>query len=135
MRVARRLSTDITALYVAVEPELGEKLQRKWDLARHGGVPLVVIPSPYREVVDPLRRWLDNLHRENPDTLINLLVPVVVTNEPFDNYLHNGAADQILRDLRYTEGIIVTEIPFYVNMNPTESVLAYDPNQSMNADD
>ncbi|MDB4895549.1 MAG: amino acid transporter [Firmicutes bacterium] len=135
MRVARRLSTDITALYVAVEPELGEKLQRKWDLARHGGVPLVVIPSPYREVVEPLRRWLDNLHRENPDTLINLLVPVVVTNEPFDNYLHNGAADQILRDLRYTEGIIVTEIPFYVNMNPTESVLAYDPNQSMNADD
>jgi len=117
MRVARRISTDITAVYVAVEPELGEKITRKWDLNRHGGVPLMVIASPFREVVAPLRGYLDSLLRAEPDTLINLLVPVIATNEPFDNYLHNGAADQILRELRFSEGIIITEIPFYVNMS------------------
>jgi amino acid transporter len=128
MKVARRISDDITAVYVAVEPELGEKYQRKWDLQRHSGVPLVVIPSPFRDVAEPLRQYLEQLRRETPDAVINLLVPVIVTNEPFDNYLHNGAADQLLRELRFTEGIIVTEIPFYVNMSHSaESVLAYTP--------
>jgi amino acid transporter len=130
IRVARRISEDITAIYVAVEPELGEKFQRKWDLARHGGVPLVVLQSPYRDVVEPLRRYLDKLRREHPETLVNLLVPVVVTNEPFDNYLHNSAAEMLLREMRYTDGIIVTEIPFYVNMSPAaNAVLAYQPAQ------
>jgi amino acid transporter len=130
LRVARGMSSDVTAVYVAVEPELGEKIERKWDLKRHSGTPLVVLPSPYREVVEPLRRYLDRLHVELPDTVINLLVPVVVTNEPFDEYLHNGYADQILRELRYTEGIVVTVIPFYVNMDPhAENVIAYEPDQ------
>jgi hypothetical protein len=131
LRIARRISGDITAVYVAVEPEAGEKIRQKWDLRRHGGTPLVVLPSPYREVVEPLRRYLDRLHLEQPDTVINLLVPVVVTNEPFDEYLHNGHADHILRELRYTEGIIVTEIPFYVNMGPdADRVIAYEPKQA-----
>jgi amino acid transporter len=127
MRVARRLSDDITAVYVAIEPELGEKFERKWDLNRHGGVPLAILPSPYRDVVAPLRKYLDKLQHEHPDTLINLLVPVIVTNEPFDEYLHNGAADMILRELRYSQGIIVTEIPFYVNMHTSDpGVLCYE---------
>jgi amino acid transporter len=130
MKVARQISNDITAVYVAVEPELGEKYQRKWDLERHSGVPLVVLSSPYREVVEPLRKYLDRLRRETPEAMITLLVPVVATNEPFDNYLHNGAADQLLRELRFTEGIIVAEIPFYVNMsNSAEGVLAYTPDE------
>jgi hypothetical protein len=127
MRVARRISKDVTAVYVAVEPEIGEKVARKWDKARHGGTELVVVPSPYREVVAPLREYLAQLHRRDPKTLINLLVPVVVTNEPFDDYLHNGYADQILRDLRFSEGIIITEIPFYVNMDPNADKIVIDP--------
>jgi amino acid transporter len=127
MRVAKRLSKDITAVYVAVEPELGEKVARKWDKNRHGGTELVVLPSPYRDVVGPLKEYLHKLHLEQPDTLINLLVPVIVTNEPFDDYLHNGHADQILRELRFSEGIIITEIPFYVNMDPNAPRVVIDP--------
>ncbi|MGE5673701.1 MAG: APC family permease [Mycobacterium leprae] len=128
LAVARRISDDITAVYVAVDPEHGEKVKRKWDLNRHGGVPLEIVQSPYRDVVAPLRKYLDKLRADNPGTIINLLVPVVVTNEPLDNYLHNGNADRIIRDMRYTEGIILTEIPFYVNMHAKDDrVIAYTP--------
>jgi hypothetical protein len=129
MRVARRVSGDITAVYVATDPELGEKVSRKWDVRRHKGVELVVLPSPYRNVVQPLRKYLDELLQKHPHTLINLLVPVVVTNDPFDTYLHNGTADQLLRELRYSEGILITVIPFYVNMDPGagSSIAAYPP--------
>jgi amino acid transporter len=128
MRVAHRMSNDVTAVYVATDPELGEKLARKWDIERHGGTPLVVLASPYRDVVSPLRKYLNRLQQEHPTTLINLLVPVIVTNEPFDNYLHNGHADQLIRELRFSEGIVITEIPFYVDMDHrSDRVIAYRP--------
>ncbi|MCL5677239.1 MAG: APC family permease [Firmicutes bacterium] len=127
MKVARRISKDITAVYVAVEPEEGERIRRKWDVRRHGGVQLTVIPSAYRTVVEPLHRFLAKMQEEDPGTLINLLVPVIVTNEAFDSYLHNGTADQILRELRFTEGVIITVIPFYVNMHDAEEgVIAHE---------
>ncbi|HEY3365488.1 MAG TPA: APC family permease [Symbiobacteriaceae bacterium] len=118
MKVARQISDDISAVYVAVDPEQGQKIARKWDVARHKGVLLTVLESPYRTVVPPLRKYLDELHKRNPRTLVNLLVPVIATNDPFDAYLHNGTADQLLRELRYSEGILMTIIPFYVNMDP-----------------
>ncbi|HEY3316470.1 MAG TPA: APC family permease [Bacillota bacterium] len=118
LRVARRISPDMTAVYVAVDPEDGDRIKAKWDLKRHHGVPLVVLNSPYREVVGPLRNYLDGLRAADPGALIQLLVPIVVTNEPFDAYLHNGTADLILREFRYTEGVIVTIVPFYVDMRP-----------------
>jgi len=82
------------------------------------GVPLTVVESPYREVVPPLRSFLERLRRENPGVVLDLLVPVIVTNDPFDAYLHNGVAWHIVRELTYSEGIVITVIPFYVDMGP-----------------
>ena len=128
MKVARRISKDITAVYVAVDPDEGERIKRKWDVKRHGGTQLRIIPSPYRTVVEPLHRFLAQMQEEEPRALINLLVPVIVTNEPFDSYLHNGTAEQIIRELRFTEGVVITVIPFYVNMKEAEEgVIAHAP--------
>ncbi|HLN62436.1 MAG TPA: hypothetical protein VK464_12865, partial [Symbiobacteriaceae bacterium] len=113
--MARRLTDDIRAVHVAEEPDEGAALQQRWSRKRYHGVPLVVLPSPYRDVVAPLRGYLDQLLLEQPGTVINLLLPVVVTNEPFKDYLHNGTTDRILREFRYTEGIVVTAIPFFVD--------------------
>lgn len=117
LKVARKISDDITAVFVAVDPQEGERIARKWDVQRHRGVQLKVLPSPYRTVAGPLRRYLEELLESNRGTIINLLVPIILTNDPFDDYLHNGTADQVLRDLRFSEGIIITVIPFYVNVD------------------
>ncbi|MGE5673896.1 MAG: APC family permease [Mycobacterium leprae] len=118
MNLARHIARDITAVYIAADPEAGENLARLWNPEEHGGVKLAVVESPYRTIVPPLRKFLQRMHQENPDSVINLLVPSVVTNDPFDAYLHNGTANQMLRELRFSEGILVTVVPFYVNMDP-----------------
>lgn len=126
--VARTLSDDITAVYVAVDPAEGERVARKWDKGRHGGIDLVVLESPYRTVAGPLFQYLLKLRRENVDALIHLLMPIIVTNDPFDAYLHNGTADQMVRELRFTEGILLTLIPFYVDLSGrTGRVIAPPP--------
>jgi amino acid transporter len=128
LRVARKISTNISAVFVATEPEFGTKMSAKWDLVRHEGVQLTVLESPYRTLVPPLRKYLARLRAEDPSTLINLLVPIIVTTEPFDAYLHNGSASQLIQELRFSEGILLTVIPFFVNMDPDAgSVIACYP--------
>lgn len=120
-RVACRLSPDVVAVHVATEPEYGEHIRRAWQPEKYGGIPLKVLESPFRDVVGPLRAFLDRLLAENPGTVINLLVPAIVTNDPFDGYLHNGTASQILRELVYSEGVLITVIPFYVDLTENGS--------------
>jgi amino acid transporter len=128
LRVARHVSGDITAVHVAVEPEMAKEVHTRWKRRYGNQTPLKVIASPYRDVAGPLRAYLDRLLAEHPGTLVNLMIPVVVTNDPFDAYLHNGTADFLHRELRYTEGLVVTEIPFYVNMSSKKAgVVAYRP--------
>lgn len=115
-RVARRLGRDVVAVHVAVDRDYAQQLRRAWPTDRGGGIPLEILDSPYRNVVDPLREYLDRRLAEEPGRVINLLVPVIVTNDPFDAYLHNGTAYQILRELVYSEGVLITVIPFYVDV-------------------
>ncbi|WP_460039339.1 APC family permease [Thermaerobacter litoralis] len=115
-RVARRLGQEVVAVHVAVDPAYAQQLRREWRPDRTGGIPLEILESPYRNLVEPLRAYLDRRLAEEPGTVINLLVPVIVTNDPFDAYLHNGTANQILRELVYSEGVLITLIPFYVDV-------------------
>jgi amino acid transporter len=135
LRVARHITSDITAVHVAVDSDAAREVRARWKKRYDGLAPLKVIASPYRDVVGPLRAHLDRVLAENPGTLVNLLIPVVVTNDPFDDYLHNGTADQLHRELRYSEGLVVTEIPFYVNMSSrTPGVVAYRPRRRKGRD-
>jgi hypothetical protein len=128
LRVARYIAPEITAVHVAVDPHAADKLKAKWKKRYAGVASLRVLPSPYRDVVGPLQEYLDRRLAERGHTLINLVIPVVVTNQPFDEYLHNGTADLLHRELRYSEGIVVTEVPFYVNVAARKGgVIAYRP--------
>lgn len=126
LRLARHMADEVEAVYVAVEPEAEAEIRRRWERRYGSQVSLKILQSPYRDVVGPLRAYLDRLVAESRDTVINLLLPVVVTNEPLDDYLHNGTADQVHREFRFSEGIVVTEVPFYVDTRGP-GVIAYRP--------
>ena len=113
LNVARRTSPDVTAVFVAEEPADGERLRELWN-ARHPEVPLVVLNSPYRTIVGPMQDYVQDVLRSKPGEVVHLILPVVVTTNLFDAYLHNGTADELIRQLRYTPNLMITEVPFQV---------------------
>ena len=56
----RTLATDVRAVFVTEDPELGDALRRRWE-RQFPGVPLVIVESPYRALVGPLTAYLDVL--------------------------------------------------------------------------
>jgi hypothetical protein len=65
------------ALHVNIDPEASPLIRREWE--KHGqGVPLVILESPYRSIVEPILGYIDEMQSENPDDMITVIVPEFV---------------------------------------------------------
>ncbi len=118
LRYGKSLSTDVVAVSVEIDAGRTRALQEKW--ARWGmGVPLRILPSPYRSVIDPLLRFLNDLEWEiGFDQQITVVLPEFVPARWWHFFLH-GQAALILKLALYfrrRQGhrvTVVTDVPYY----------------------
>ncbi len=114
LRYARRLSDDVTAVHVSIDPAEAEKVQRKWETWGEG-VRLVILESPYRLFIEPLLDYIEEIlaHRQ-PDETITIVVPQFVPSKPWHNLLHTNTANLLRSELLSRPGIIITDVPYQV---------------------
>lgn len=93
IRFARTITSDITALCVDINSENTRRLQQDWT-SHNPGVPLVVLPSPFRSLSGPLLIYISGQINEAKltDREIILLVPEFVTAKWWHHFLHNQTA-------------------------------------------
>jgi len=112
---ARMLSDDITAVHILIEPSEAEKLQKKWE--KWGdGVRLVMLDSPYRQFIEPLLDYINELVRQRqPNEIITVVVPQFVSDTPWEKILHTNTASVLRDELLTTPGIVITDVPYIVS--------------------
>ncbi len=111
---ARSLAPDrLLAASVVTEPEEQEALLRSWA---EFGIPveLHTIYSPYRELTQPVLRYLDELDEENPDDIITVVIPEVVLSNWWSGALHNQSALALKARLLFRPNTVVTSVPVIV---------------------
>jgi len=92
LRYARSISDRVTAVYVEVNPGDADRVRQQWEKWGQG-VPLVVVPSPYRSIVEPLLEYLDQLDAESGDGQpASILLPEFVPARWWQHLLHNQTA-------------------------------------------
>jgi hypothetical protein len=112
---AQRLGSPVTAIHIDVDAEQRERLERHWDDAGYQ-LPLVVIPSEYRSIVDPLVKYLRERRRAaTPGTLISAIIPEFVVPGRVTQLLHNQTGLAIKGQLAGEAGIAVTSVPFHLS--------------------
>src|SRR4029077_12580342 len=77
VNVARSISDDVRAVYIADDPELAAQLRTDFE-RQIPGVPLVVVESPYRALAGPLLAYLDVLDAAWPPGKLEPITFVVV---------------------------------------------------------
>lgn len=114
LHYARRLSDDVTAVHVAVEPAESEKVRKKWETWGEG-VRLVVLNSPYRLFLEPLLDYITEIlrHRQPGETL-TIIVPEFISNNWFSFALHTNTAELLRNHLKRQQGIVITNVPYHV---------------------
>jgi amino acid transporter len=121
LRYARAISSDVTAIYVEVEPGSGEKLRAQWDAwGCNENARLEIVSSPYRSVLRPFLDFLDRTDREHNDgQLATVLLTDLVPAHGWEALLHNQTTWAMRLALLYrrrnfdkTRAII--DVPFFL---------------------
>ncbi|MDI3338989.1 MAG: APC family permease [Sphaerobacter sp.] len=110
---AREIAADIRVVHVTDDPAEAEQLRRQWRDARLE-LPLVIIESPYRELIGPLVSYIEQVHTEKGDVVM-VVVPEFVPAHLHDLPLHTQTAWRLRLALWTHPGIIVTSVPYHVS--------------------
>jgi amino acid transporter len=113
---ALSVSRDVRAVYIAERPEDGERMEAQWSLWDNG-VPLVVLESPYRSVIGPLLRYIDQVNAElegDPGALVTAVLPEIVPSRWWHHLLHNNTALLVKGALLFRKGIICVSVPYHL---------------------
>jgi hypothetical protein len=108
---ASAISDEVVAVYIEVDQRVTAKMKadwEDWDI----GIPLVVVPSPYRSVLRPLVEYVENLRMVMPGELVTVVVPEIVPKKWWEHLLHNKTAFYIRTAFLFKPNVVVTTVPF-----------------------
>jgi amino acid transporter len=123
---ATAISEDVRALYVETTPGDAAAMRAEWD-SWEIGVPLEIVPSPYRSVLKPLVRYVHDLTASAPTDLVSIVVPEIVPRRWWEHLLHNKTALFIRTAFLLRPNVIVIAVPFHVGRaHRLRDLLDYD---------
>lgn len=113
LQYARTISNEARAVHVSVDPTREARLRKRWTQWSRG-MPLVVLPSPYRSLGSPVIDYIDRLQAQEPNSLITVVIPEFVPSGWFANLLHGHAGLTLRVHLLFKRGVIVTSVPYHI---------------------
>jgi len=113
IRYAKSIAHEVEAVHIAIDPEKAEQIRVLWK-TWGGGVPLRVLESPYRSIVQPLVDHIDDLmHGRRRNEMVTVVLPEFVTAHWWEGLFHNQSAFLVKGALLFRPGVVVTSIPFH----------------------
>lgn len=112
LRYAHSLSSDVTAVHVAMDEKKVESLLKQW--ATWGdGVRLVTLESPHNMVLEPLLEYIQKmmaLRQENE--IITIVVPQSIRPRWWSNLMRTQMGVLLRLSLPFETGIVITDVPY-----------------------
>ncbi|MEW1697752.1 APC family permease [Streptomyces sp. NPDC093249] len=102
---------SLTAVTVAEDPAEAEALRASWDA--HGiGVPLRVLSSPYRSIVQPVLRHVREAPERTGDAVLSVVIPEYVVGRWWEQPLHNQSALRLKARLLFMKNVVTIDVPY-----------------------
>jgi amino acid transporter len=116
---AQTISADVTAVYVELEPGDAGEVLKKWN-SLWPDIPLVVVSSPFRSIIQPLIDFLDETDaKHNDGQLATIILPEFVPAKWWQSLLHNQTAWLLKAAMLYrrrSRGFqrVIIDIPYHL---------------------
>ncbi len=104
-------ANSVEAVYVDMTGEGADEVLDKWRECEFG-MPLTVIPSPYRELIPPLRDHVAALVADDPSAVVTVVLPEFVPESPVDYMLHDQTPLLIKTAMFSLPRTIVVDVPY-----------------------
>jgi amino acid transporter len=110
---ARSISRDVMAVTVNSDTLAHDEILANWKRL-FDDVPLIVLQSPYRSVVRPFLRFVDEVQDLRHDDHVTVILPESVPARWWHNLLHNQTSLILKGALLFRPGIVVTSVPTHL---------------------
>ncbi|WP_099204653.1 APC family permease [Scatolibacter rhodanostii] len=112
LNYANLISKNVIALNIATDDKSAERLKEKWA-ASGIDIPLEVIDSPYRELIEPIECYLEKCEADlQPTQMITVLMPRYMESHWAANMLHNRNTYYIEKKLRSHRNVATVLVPY-----------------------
>ncbi len=113
LEYARSLSADCRALHICIDTLGMSTLKERWEQWAPD-VPLVILNSPFRELVKPLMNYLETVRLERTGHTITVVIPEFVPAKWWHAFLHGQSAARVKLALLGCEDVVVTNVRYYL---------------------
>jgi amino acid transporter len=110
---ARNIADEIVAIHVDLGSTDRDKLQARWQTFACG-IPIVIVDSPFREIVTPIANFVREFEAEHPGLMTTVIIPTFVTRNWWEGLLHNQTAFFLERALLAKKSRVVTRVRYYL---------------------
>ena len=114
LEYAKGLAADVRALHVEVDPMDTALLIERWE-RWGGGIPLVILESPYRTLTEPILDYLEEAKRERENYVISVVIPEFVPKRWWEKLLHNQSGLMLKFALLFRRDIVTTNVRYYLD--------------------
>ena len=113
LAVARRISSDVTAVHITDDLDSARRMQERWERLVKDP-PLVVIESPYRSLLRPLLKYIDAVDKKDPRRPVLVILSEFVPRHWWEWALHNQDALRLKLQLFFRPNTLVLDVPYRV---------------------
>ena len=105
---------SIEAVHVNIDDEASVLLDRQWD-EMNIGVPLRIVPSPYRDISAPLVAYLKQRRIDHGSEVVTIYTPQYIVGRWWEHFLHNHKARRIRHKLALVHGVTIALVPWLLD--------------------
>ena len=117
LNYANSISIDIIALHVCRHPEHAKQLRKQWEKFNIP-IKLVIMETPYRDIIKPLDDYLWKRESElKSGENISVISVKFVTAHWYDTILHNQTTYFLEKHLSKHKNVSTVILPFHYNLS------------------
>lgn len=110
---AKSMAKDVRAVHVTLDPSSVGQVKEDWN--RFGAdIPLVILESPYRSLIEPITEYIDQAISEEPDAMITVIVPQAVPKRWYHGLLHNNVSVPLKLALGARKNVVITNVRYFL---------------------
>ncbi|HEY0373565.1 MAG TPA: APC family permease [Amnibacterium sp.] len=105
---------SLEAVHISIDDAATKRLEEEWA-QMNIAVPLIVVPSPYRDIAVPLIKYIKGHRAANGSEVVTVYQPIYVVGHWWEQLLHNHKARRIRQRLMLVHGVTIALVPWLLD--------------------
>ncbi len=114
VQYAKTLSANARAIHITIAAPATDKLKNEWG-NYVDDMPLIILDSPYRSLIDPILEYVDAIIQEDPESVLTVVIPEAVVTHWYHRFLQENLAFQLKFALGSRKNVVVSNVRYFLD--------------------